>query len=161
TSTGPLCNNCVTLFDNSAARPYRVGHVHFPGNNTLRKAVSMRRLLFAAILAALLLAPIAHAWTWPAAAPVLQPFRLDPERPCRGASDVRPPRPARRGATPGLPRSADVLAGAARRAGRAVADARADRGGADLPARGRRGAGTRPEHGGDARSGRRVSTGGG
>ena len=33
---------------------------------------------------ALLLAPIAHAWTWPAAGPVLQPFRFDPERPFGG-----------------------------------------------------------------------------
>src|SRR4051812_11251146 len=41
----------------------------------------MRRLLFAAVLAALLLAPIAHAWTWPAAGPVLQPFRFDPDHP--------------------------------------------------------------------------------
>jgi len=41
----------------------------------------MRRLFFAAVLAALLLAPIAHAWTWPAPGPVLQPFRFDPEHP--------------------------------------------------------------------------------
>ena len=41
----------------------------------------MRRLLLAAILAALLLAPIAHAWTWPASGPVLQPFLFDPAHP--------------------------------------------------------------------------------
>src|SRR5437868_18155 len=41
----------------------------------------MRRLLVAAILAALLLAPIGHAWTWPASGPVLQPFHFDPAHP--------------------------------------------------------------------------------
>jgi hypothetical protein len=41
----------------------------------------MRRLLLAAILAALLLAPIAHAWTWPASGAVLQPFLFDPAHP--------------------------------------------------------------------------------
>src|SRR5690349_19727141 len=41
----------------------------------------MRRLLFAATLAALLLAPIAHAWTWPADGSVLQPFVFDPAHP--------------------------------------------------------------------------------
>ena len=41
----------------------------------------MRRVLLPAILAALLLAPAASAWTWPAAGPVLQPFQFDPSHP--------------------------------------------------------------------------------
>jgi hypothetical protein len=41
----------------------------------------MRRLLLAAVLAALLFAPAAEAWTWPAAGAVLQPFLFDPAHP--------------------------------------------------------------------------------
>ena len=41
----------------------------------------MRRALLPAILVALLLAPGASAWTWPAAGPVLQPFLFDPAHP--------------------------------------------------------------------------------
>jgi hypothetical protein len=41
----------------------------------------MRRLLLAAIFAALLLAPAGEAWTWPAAGAVLQPFLFDPAHP--------------------------------------------------------------------------------
>jgi signal-induced proliferation-associated 1 like protein 3 len=41
----------------------------------------MRRLLLAAVLAALLLAPAGEAWTWPAAGAVLQPFLFDPAHP--------------------------------------------------------------------------------
>src|SRR5437879_3053890 len=41
----------------------------------------MRRLLLAAVLAALLLAPTGQAWTWPAAGAVLQPFLFDPAHP--------------------------------------------------------------------------------
>ena len=41
----------------------------------------MRRVLLPAILAALLFAPGASAWTWPAAGPVLQPFQFDPSHP--------------------------------------------------------------------------------
>ncbi|NUR76317.1 MAG: M23 family metallopeptidase, partial [Thermoleophilia bacterium] len=44
----------------------------------------MRRLLLAAILAALLLAPIGHAWTWPAGGPVLRPFLFDLAHPFAG-----------------------------------------------------------------------------
>jgi hypothetical protein len=64
----------------------------------------MRRLLVAAVLAALLLTPIANAWTWPAAGPVLQPFRFDPQHPFAagqhrgidigGAPDAQVPAPA-------------------------------------------------------------------
>src|SRR4051794_25836123 len=43
--------------------------------------VLMRRLLLAALFAALLLTPIAHAWTWPAQGAVLQPFVFDPAHP--------------------------------------------------------------------------------
>ncbi|MDX6426652.1 MAG: lipoprotein NlpD, partial [Gaiellaceae bacterium] len=41
----------------------------------------MRRLLLAAVLAALLFAPAAQAWTWPAAGAVLQSFLFDPAHP--------------------------------------------------------------------------------
>jgi murein DD-endopeptidase MepM/ murein hydrolase activator NlpD len=41
----------------------------------------MRRLLLAATLAVLLLAPSASAWTWPTAGAVLQPFAFDPAHP--------------------------------------------------------------------------------
>ena len=41
----------------------------------------MRPLSLAAILAALVLAPTAAAWTWPADGPVLQPFLFDPAHP--------------------------------------------------------------------------------
>jgi hypothetical protein len=41
----------------------------------------MRRFLLAAVLAALLLAPAAQAWTWPAAGAVLQSFLFDPAHP--------------------------------------------------------------------------------
>ena len=63
----------------------------------------MRPFTLVAILAALVLAPTAAAWTWPADGPVLQPFLFDPAHPyaagqhrgidVRGAagSDVRAP----------------------------------------------------------------------
>ena len=41
----------------------------------------MRRALLPALLLALLLAPGASAWTWPAPGPVLQPFVFDPSHP--------------------------------------------------------------------------------
>src|SRR5689334_19528889 len=41
----------------------------------------MRRVLLAAIVAALLSAAPAGAWTWPVAGPVLQPFVFDPAHP--------------------------------------------------------------------------------
>ena len=41
----------------------------------------MRRVLLVAALAALLVAPVAGAWTWPAGGPVLQPFVFDPAHP--------------------------------------------------------------------------------
>jgi hypothetical protein len=41
----------------------------------------MRRLLLAAVLAALLFAPAGEAWTWPAAGAVLQSFLFDPAHP--------------------------------------------------------------------------------
>ena len=41
----------------------------------------MRRLLLAAVLAALVFAPSGAAWTWPAPGPVLQPFLFDPAHP--------------------------------------------------------------------------------
>jgi hypothetical protein len=41
----------------------------------------MRRQLFAAVLAALLFAPVGKAWTWPAAGDVLQPFLFDSAHP--------------------------------------------------------------------------------
>src|SRR6478609_4830778 len=44
----------------------------------------MRPLALAAVLAALVLAPTAGAWTWPAAGPVLQPFLFDPAHPYAG-----------------------------------------------------------------------------
>src|SRR5690348_6181946 len=43
--------------------------------------MSMRRVLLVAVLAALLVAPVARAWTWPVAGPVLQPFSFDPAHP--------------------------------------------------------------------------------
>src|SRR5260370_744090 len=44
----------------------------------------MRRLLLAAVLAALPLAPTGQAWTWPAAGAVLQPFLFRPGAPPPG-----------------------------------------------------------------------------
>ena len=41
----------------------------------------MRRMLLVAVLAALLVAPVARAWTWPVGGPVLQPFSFDPVHP--------------------------------------------------------------------------------
>ena len=41
----------------------------------------MRRVLLVAVLAALLVAPVARAWTWPVGGPVLQPFSFDPAHP--------------------------------------------------------------------------------
>ena len=41
----------------------------------------MRRQLLAAVLAVLVFAPVAHAWTWPATGAVLQPFLFDPAHP--------------------------------------------------------------------------------
>ncbi|HEU5371181.1 MAG TPA: M23 family metallopeptidase, partial [Gaiellaceae bacterium] len=41
----------------------------------------MRRVFLVAVLAALLAAPMARAWTWPASGPVLQPFVFDPAHP--------------------------------------------------------------------------------
>ena len=41
----------------------------------------MRRMLLVAVLAALLVAPVARAWTWPVGGPVLQPFSFDPAHP--------------------------------------------------------------------------------
>ena len=41
----------------------------------------MRRQLLAAVLAALLFAPVGEAWTWPAGGAVLQPFSFDPAHP--------------------------------------------------------------------------------
>jgi hypothetical protein len=43
--------------------------------------MSMRRVLLVAALAALLVAPVARAWTWPVGGPVLQPFSFDPAHP--------------------------------------------------------------------------------
>ena len=51
----------------------------------------MRRALLPAVLVALLLAPAASAWTWPAGGPVLQPFLFDP-----GPSVCRRPAPGHR-----------------------------------------------------------------
>ncbi len=42
---------------------------------------SRRRVLLAALSAALALAPAAGAWSWPADGPVLQPFDFDPAHP--------------------------------------------------------------------------------
>jgi hypothetical protein len=41
----------------------------------------MRRHLLAAVLAALVFAPVGQAWTWPASGAVLQPFLFDPAHP--------------------------------------------------------------------------------
>ena len=40
----------------------------------------MRRLLLV-LIAALVLVPMASAWTWPADGPILQPFSYDPANP--------------------------------------------------------------------------------
>jgi hypothetical protein len=42
---------------------------------------SRRRIFLAAVAAALVLAPVAGAWSWPADGPVLQPFVFDPAHP--------------------------------------------------------------------------------
>src|SRR6478609_1136096 len=42
---------------------------------------SRRRVLFAVFAAALVLAPVGGAWSWPADGPVLQPFVFDPGHP--------------------------------------------------------------------------------
>src|SRR5438477_8205502 len=41
----------------------------------------MRRMLLVAVWAALLVAPVARAWTWPVGGPVLRPFSFDPAHP--------------------------------------------------------------------------------
>ena len=41
----------------------------------------MRRVLLVAVLAALFVAPVARAWTWPVGGPVLQPFSFDAAHP--------------------------------------------------------------------------------
>ena len=41
----------------------------------------MRRVLLIAVLAALFVAPVARAWTWPVGGPVLQPFSFDAAHP--------------------------------------------------------------------------------
>ena len=41
----------------------------------------MRRVLLVAVVTALLVAPVARAWTWPVGGPVLQPFSFDPAHP--------------------------------------------------------------------------------
>ena len=41
----------------------------------------MRRMLIVAVVAALLVAPVARAWTWPVGGPVLQPFSFDSSHP--------------------------------------------------------------------------------
>src|SRR4051794_32992497 len=43
--------------------------------------MSMRRVLLVAVLAALFVAPVARAWTWPVGGSVLQPFTFDPAHP--------------------------------------------------------------------------------
>src|SRR5581483_9111473 len=46
------------------------------------RMVPMRRVLFAvAAVAALLVVPLAHAWSWPVNGPVLAPFVFDPAHP--------------------------------------------------------------------------------
>src|SRR5262249_25098647 len=44
----------------------------------------MRRLLVLAVLAALLVTPVAQAWSWPAGGDVLQRFDFDPAHPYSG-----------------------------------------------------------------------------
>jgi hypothetical protein len=55
-------------------------HVLSPDN----KVVAMRRLLLVAALVALLVAPLARAWTWPTDGSVLQPYSFDPNSPYAG-----------------------------------------------------------------------------
>src|SRR5205085_12497672 len=45
----------------------------------------MRRVLPLAVVAALFVAPVARAWTWPVSGPVLQPFVFDPAHPYAAA----------------------------------------------------------------------------
>ncbi|MBA3843726.1 MAG: M23 family metallopeptidase, partial [Actinobacteria bacterium] len=62
----------------------------------------MRRMLMAAVLAALLYSPAAGAWTWPTGGEVLQPFSFDPGHPYAGGQH--------RGVDIAAPAGADVVA---------------------------------------------------
>src|SRR3954451_7593139 len=46
-----------------------------------RRFSDVRRLMLAAVLAALIVVPAGEAWTWPAGGPVLEPFLFDPAHP--------------------------------------------------------------------------------
>jgi len=87
----------------------------------------MRRLLLAATLAALLLAPIAHAWSWPADGPVLQPFVFDPAHPFAGGQHRGIDVGADLGATVRAPAAGTVtFAGTVPSSGRSVTITTAD-----------------------------------
>src|SRR3954463_7845873 len=87
----------------------------------------MRRLLLAATLAALLLAPIAHGWSWPADGQVLRPFVFDTAHPFAGGQHRGIDMGADLGAAVGAPAAGTVtFAGTVPSSGKSVTITTAD-----------------------------------
>src|SRR5581483_8805396 len=78
TSIAPLCDKSVTFFDNGARSALRWQQPF--SAKTTDEVPAMRRSMLVLFLA-LLCAPVAHAWTWPAGGAVLRPFSFDPLHP--------------------------------------------------------------------------------
>jgi hypothetical protein len=76
-SIAALCDNFVTFFDNPTFASYG-GRTNVLQQDN--EVFVMRRVMFV-LIAALAVAPAAHAWTWPASGPVLAPFSFDPSNP--------------------------------------------------------------------------------
>src|SRR3954464_10964265 len=94
----------------------------------------MRRLLLAATLAALLLAPIAQGWSWPADGQVLRPFVFDTALPFAGGQHRGIDIGSTLGAAVGAPAAGTVtFAGPVPSSGRSVTVTTAVRRHADAP----------------------------
>src|SRR5215213_8435111 len=71
------------MFDNSGSRPLPCRPAVLQLDNYQNEVMCMRRLLLALAIA-LVVAPAASAWTWPADGVVLRPFAFDPAHPYAG-----------------------------------------------------------------------------